>query len=942
MNSAAKLRNRVIALAGATAIVMTSFGPAAMAWTGPNPGAATDPNAASIGVIDADDATPGTQGAQAVAPGASNQPIADVRFVLPSTWVKGDTVTFTLGDGANLTGTTADKIAKRISFSSLPAVSIDKTAYADTTFVASASPATGAPAGSVEAGKEQKYTGAGTPVAPDFTAELTSTGTDQLNNQITLTFNNSSDPLVDGAKFIGAINGAKVNLGSAVPAGKDLGLTAATSGTALEWWSDATGADGTQATTYPATIVNSSLEVSNGSVVSDGTMQFVGPVTVTSPNLTATKTVAFQANGGAFEKPGNITATFYDSTGKVVGTPAAGNASVTTTDTANDTVSAVVPAGGAVKVVFTGMAMATSAQSVTYTLTQDGTGSGLPTGKLGATTGNNVAVATLNAGTNRNQVDIDRPEQLSKVNATSTALPDRIGGQDRYQTAVKIAERALGTNPKDGVRGESDNVVIASGEGFADALSAGYLAATKKAQLILTRAGSLPQTDVEFLKTYGAKNVFIVGGTGSVSKTVEDQLRAMTSYDVQAADNAVMPGPDGKAYRVAFSGVPAGVTLEGNPVSGQATDPKLPTSVNLVITRDAQESSPTDNTTKPGNNVSSVTLDGDLADTLVANDDDTATATFKVGTGTLTVKISATAGTAGSSSTTALTTTTSTVDVPTTQPIPAELATGSNRKVVPLSSNLTVTRLAGSDRYETNRKVNEYAGATSVNPIGTTVPEYGKPGKKTAILVNGSAPWDALAAGPLVGKNGGATRYPLPIVLTSGSTLNGNAKAQMQSLDVAAALMVGGAGVLPDSLMGEMNNLGVYSLRLADKKYEDRWGTAKAVAEFALRSDTPSADNKFPGLNFSKHNPILANGGSLAGKTGGVAKGAWADALAAGPYAAANGFVITLTDSRKMPDATMDLYTANKTKLGSPVVTVGLGDVVSTEVVDAANKALAK
>lgn len=943
MSSAAKLRNRGIAVVGATALVMTSFGPAAFAWNTVTAGPSNTAGQGSIGLVDTDQAAEGTQGATAVTPAGSNQAVGDVRFVLPSTWSAGDTLTFTLapdgrvGDATGADGApdawpaTNGSMADAVTFSSTPAISIDSQARKADTHVADVSKTYTTDAakkkaseldGATEGGQLSNYVSDGATTGPapspafDVLPLSSSGGTGNGLDQVTIRFKENSAPNNATAKFVGTISGIKVDVGSNV-AGQ-IALTASSkSATGAGTANFVNFAGETRATTYPAVVFNAALDVQNAAVVADGSQQNVGPLSVnaaTGKKLGAND-VTVKIDGATFVNKA-VTATAYDAIGAVVST-------AQVTPTSNNTALTYKATGSraaeATKVVFSDpMVQAPeSSKEIKYTLQAAG-GLTNPTG-------------TMNSGSAGHQTDIKTPPAITETQATATSLPDRIGGQDRYQTAVKIAERALGTD-KNGPKGESDNVVIASGEGFADALSAGYLAATKNAQLILTRAGSLPQTDVEFLKTYGAKNVYVVGGNGSVSKTVEDQLRNLQSYDVQSATTSTNTQT---SYTATF-GDPAknGFSIAPTSLSGLSTQPAGDAA--LKLTRNASgEINGLDTTPAPP-----------AGWAFVSGTATSATLTYQGRTVTLTAPASSSGDLAGDATTNEVTIPIASSTQQTTSPGTggsADTAQGANRRVVPLDAKLTVTRLAGNDRFETNRKVNEYAGATSVNPIGQTIPEYGKPYAKTALVVNGMAPWDALGAGPLVSYTGSAaTKYPLPVVLTAGSTLNTNAKTQMQTLDVQRAVFIGGAGVLPDSLMGEADNLGAYTSRVAGA---DRWGTAKAVAEFALASGMPSSTNKFPGLNFaaSPKNPILANGGSMNGDmSSAYARGAWADALAAGPIAAKQARVIALTDSRSLPGTTKDLLTANKAAFTVPVMAIGLGDVVSTETVAAANAALAK
>ena len=110
--------------------------------------------------------------------------------------------------------------------------------------------------------------------------------------------------------------------------------------------------------------------------------------------------------------------------------------------------------------------------------------------------------------------------------------PPRIGGSDRYETAVLVARAA---NPT------SRSVVLASGDdaSMADALVSAPLASAKGAAMLLTAQGSLPSVVSSDLRRRGATTAYIVGGTGVISTTVEKQLRSLgvTTIDRVAGRN---------------------------------------------------------------------------------------------------------------------------------------------------------------------------------------------------------------------------------------------------------------------------------------------------------------------------------------------------------------------------------------------------------------------
>jgi len=94
----------------------------------------------------------------------------------------------------------------------------------------------------------------------------------------------------------------------------------------------------------------------------------------------------------------------------------------------------------------------------------------------------------------------------------------RFAGLSRYETSYSIFKNNWSY---------CDYAVITTGENFPDALSAAPLAKKFNAPIILTNPQALSSDVENQLKTTGVKNVFIIGGTGAVSKNVEDKLISM-------------------------------------------------------------------------------------------------------------------------------------------------------------------------------------------------------------------------------------------------------------------------------------------------------------------------------------------------------------------------------------------------------------------------------
>ncbi|SDY39609.1 cell wall-binding repeat-containing protein [Herbiconiux ginsengi] len=96
---------------------------------------------------------------------------------------------------------------------------------------------------------------------------------------------------------------------------------------------------------------------------------------------------------------------------------------------------------------------------------------------------------------------------------------DRIQAPDRYSESVAIAEEAY----PDGAK----TVYLATGTGYADALSAGPAAVKDHAPLLLTTTDSLPASIAAEFTKLDPDDVVIVGGPNSVGPSVATQLAVL-------------------------------------------------------------------------------------------------------------------------------------------------------------------------------------------------------------------------------------------------------------------------------------------------------------------------------------------------------------------------------------------------------------------------------
>lgn len=101
---------------------------------------------------------------------------------------------------------------------------------------------------------------------------------------------------------------------------------------------------------------------------------------------------------------------------------------------------------------------------------------------------------------------------------------DRVAGTDRYATARAIADAV----PEDQIGSLDGDIgrtaLLASGQGFADALSGGPLAYASAFPMLLTPRDTLSPQVTASINELGIEQVVILGGTSAVSPAVQAQL----------------------------------------------------------------------------------------------------------------------------------------------------------------------------------------------------------------------------------------------------------------------------------------------------------------------------------------------------------------------------------------------------------------------------------
>jgi putative cell wall-binding protein len=150
----------------------------------------------------------------------------------------------------------------------------------------------------------------------------------------------------------------------------------------------------------------------------------------------------------------------------------------------------------------------------------------------------------------------------------------RLAGADRFATAAEISRHAY--------PGGADTVVVATGEAFADALSAGPAAARLGGPVLLTAGNRLPAATRDEILRLEPSQVWVVGGDAVISQAVFDEITALApatriaGHDryttaIEASRLAFPDGTDrvyvatGLAFPDALSGATAGA-YRGAPI----------------------------------------------------------------------------------------------------------------------------------------------------------------------------------------------------------------------------------------------------------------------------------------------------------------------------------------------------------------------------------------
>ena len=236
------------------------------------------------------------------------------------------------------------------------------------------------------------------------------------------------------------------------------------------------------------------------------------------------------------------------------------------------------------------------------------------------------------------------------------------------------------------------------------------------------------------------------------------------------------------------------------------------------------------------------------------------------------------------------------------------------------NQKLSVVRVAGADRYATNRAAVNLGSDMFEENRNRVSLDILQPTKHTAIIATGSGFADALAAGP-VAYDG------LPLILTDGTSLSASAALALTDNDIAQVIIIGGTSAVSAAVEAQIAAMGITTGRVSGA---DRYATATAWANFMAAgcAAAPIAGAYDCGLGWGTHSGLLLASGTN-----------FADALSGAPLGWDWGAPIILSDPTTLSANTQSWLVANRVAL-SWITVLGLGSAVSTSVMNAANAAI--
>lgn len=108
----------------------------------------------------------------------------------------------------------------------------------------------------------------------------------------------------------------------------------------------------------------------------------------------------------------------------------------------------------------------------------------------------------------------------------------RISGSDRYETAVKIADKLK----------DNRDIIITNGNALADSLAATSLAVKNDMNIILVDTNTVPEVTKEYIKENKDSNIYFVGGEGSLPQNTKEEVYKLADKNIEDIKNNTIAG----------------------------------------------------------------------------------------------------------------------------------------------------------------------------------------------------------------------------------------------------------------------------------------------------------------------------------------------------------------------------------------------------------------
>jgi len=159
----------------------------------------------------------------------------------------------------------------------------------------------------------------------------------------------------------------------------------------------------------------------------------------------------------------------------------------------------------------------------------------------------------------------------------------RLGGADRFETSLKIADKVNEVNT-------SKTAVLTTAYNYPDALAVDPYAAMNGMPILYTDSGTLTLSSEKWIAAHGIKKVIITGGTGVVSQAIQNKLvqKGIQVQRVSGADRYETALNIVKAFQGSFQNSVALTTGENFPdaLAGGVLAAKKKTPI-LLVTKTA-------------------------------------------------------------------------------------------------------------------------------------------------------------------------------------------------------------------------------------------------------------------------------------------------------------------------------------------------------------------